>query len=75
MKHNPHASLRPVVLLLLRAALALSVDPIAGATGLPSPIVAQLGAVALDAVAALASREASDDAPPGRARKGSRRRR
>lgn len=62
-----------VLSLVLRAALAVAVDPIAAATGLPSPVVAQLGAVALDAAAALVSREASDDAPPGRARKGNRR--
>lgn len=66
--------------LLLRAALALAVDPIAAATGLPSPVVAQLAALAVEAFAALPLPKASDDAPrqlpaPPRGRPRPRRRR
>lgn len=64
---------RVALLLLVRAALAFTVSPIADATGLPPSAVAQLAAVALDAAAALASAKACDDAP--RSRRGRRARR
>jgi len=59
----PRRPLPLPLVLLLHAALALAVDPIADATELPRPVVAQLAALAGKALDALASPKSSDDAP------------